>query len=185
MRVWKRKMAGFVVSLGMFLLISSPLYGADHTKIGYVISPKILTETVAGKDFISLVENLQERKKQEIKHEIEALSELESEIRNKKMFLNADAKEELLEEIMEKEKKIKRMREDSIAEIKKAEKNGMRKINKEATEIISKIGEAEKYDLIIDINSRANNTIYINPELDITDQVIEMYDQEYNSKKKK
>jgi Skp family chaperone for outer membrane proteins len=169
--------------LGTFLLVSSPLNGAAQPKIGYVISQKILVDSDAGRDFMVEKDELEEKKKQQLLNEAEKLKQLIEEAKSKQMFLKSEAKEELGEEIKEKEKRIERLKEDSVSDIKRFVKNAMRKMNEEASKIIMKIGDREKYDLIIDINSRINNVVYINPESDITDQVIEQYNQQYNKEK--
>ncbi len=179
-----KKIAIWSLFLGTVFLVSSPLCAAAQTKIGYVISQKILMDSEAGKSFITKLEKLKEQKEQQMKDEIEALKQLGEEAKSKQMFLNFDAKEELEQEIREKEKKIGRLKEDSVEEFKKMRKNNLRRINEEASKIIMEIGEKEKYDLIIDINSRASSVVYANPEGDITDQVIELYNQQYKIKKK-
>ncbi len=173
------------VFLGTFFLASSPVSSAAQTKIGYVISQRILMDSEAGKDFITRLEKLKDRKEQQIKDELAMLKQLGEEARSKQMFLKFEAKEELEQEIREKEKRIERLKEDSVEEFKKMRKNNLRKINEDASKIIMEIGEKEKYDLILDINSRANNVVYANPEQDITDQVIELFDQQYKIEKEK
>jgi outer membrane protein len=171
------------LSLGTFLLVFSPLNGIAQTKVGYVISQKILVDSDAGKDFMVEKDKLEEEKKQQLQNEADGLKQLIEEAKSKQMFLKSEAKEELGEEIKEKEKRIERMQEDSVSEMKKFVKNAMRKMNEEASKIIMEIGDREKYDLILDINSRVNNVVYINPEADITNKVIEQYNQQYNKEK--
>lgn len=180
----KKKIAVWGLFLVTSFLVFSPLHAAAETKIGYVISQKILMDSEAGKDFIAKLEKLKEQKEQQMKDELEILKHLEEEAKSKQMFLNFDAKEELEGEIREKEKRIERLKEDSVEEFKKMRKNNLRRINEEASKIIMDIGEKEEYDLIIDINSRASSVVYANPEGDITDQVIELYNQQYKTGKK-
>ena len=161
------------------LLLNSGAAAEEQTmpaaKIGYVHAQRILEETKAGKKIRRELDNLAKEKRAKLEAMKEEILKLDEELAQKQLVLAPEKKNSMEEEIRQKQLQLKRFQEDSLMAIKRFESEALKKINDTAMRIIKKIGEEEKYTLILEV--RESNILYADPSLDITDKVIEAYDR--------
>ncbi len=173
----KVKLIALISSLSVLLSIAWA--GAEEpapAKIGYVHAQRILEETKAGKKIRRALDNLAKEKRAKLEALKDKILKMDEELVKKQLVLSLDTKAKLEEDIRHKQLELKRYQEDSLMVLKRFEKEALTKINAAAMRIIKKIGEEEKYTLILEV--RESNILYADPQIDITDKVIEAYDQE-------
>ncbi len=162
-----------LLSLAMICLFSAEA-SAQAIKVGVIDmqrfqrNSKLFQQTQAQmkKKFDGMQQKLDEQKN--------AIVKLEDDLRKQGMMLSLDAQEEKRRDLEKKRRQFKFQQEDYTQEIKDAEIEAIQKIVKELEKIVKKIGENEKYTLILE--KRALGLLYYNETIDITDRVTQAYD---------
>ncbi len=174
------KIKAIALICSLSILLSIGLAGAEDvpatSKIGYVYAQRILEETIAGKRIKRKLDNLAKEKRIKLESFKDEILKLDEELAKKQLVLSPEAKLEMEDEIRQKQLKMKRYQEDSLMALKRFEKESLKLINNKAMQIIKKIGEEEKYTVILE--ARESNILFADPKTDITDQVIKAYDLE-------
>ncbi len=173
----KIKAIALISSLSILLSIGwASAEEPSSITIGYVHAQRILEETKAGKKVKRDLDNLAKENRMKLESMKDEILKIDEELAKKQLVLSMETKSQMEENIRRKQLDLKRYQEDSLMTIKRFEKEALTKINETAMQIIKKIGEEERYTLILEV--RESNILYANPTTDITDKVIEAYDRQ-------
>ncbi len=165
------------VSLGVLIIfmMSGSALGDDKLKVGVV---DIQQFQKTSKEFQKIGARLKQKFDQlqkKLDSEKQALERLEGEFTKQSMMLSLDAKEDKKRELEKKRRYYKYLYEDYTAEMKNSELEATRMVGKELEKAVRKIGEKEKFTLILE--RRTVGLLYFTDKIDITDQVVKIYDQ--------
>ncbi len=127
------------------------------------------------KKFESLQKKLEEKRK-----EIRAFKQ---DLERKAPLMSEDARIEKEREYKKKLRDFKDQSDDAQFEMRQEESKCMDPILKEIQKVVGQIGERDGYGLILEKNMPG--IYYINPHIDISDQVIKAYDRQAESRAKK
>jgi outer membrane protein len=149
---------------------------AAGSRIGYVDVQRVIVRSVAGvaareqleKDKVAMQKDVDNRK-------IE-VDKLREEMEKKGLVLSAESRREKDETLQRKVRDLRRLAEDLEKELQKKEQQATQRILQELTGIIEKMGKERGFLLIVE--RRSGGVIYGDPEGDVTDEVIKLYDQE-------
>lgn len=149
---------------------------SSELKIGYINSQRILEESKAGKEIAKNIEKFEKEKTDHIAQKKQEIEELEAELRKKEFAITPERKKEIEDGIRHKNLELKFFQESKDKEIKELYYKGLKKIENQVMDIVLKIGQEEGYDLILGRDE--SGILYANPKQDITDKVIQAYDQQ-------
>ena len=176
-------------TLGIVALVAGALIGgpvamgeAAGTRIGYVDVQKVIVRSVAG---VAAREQLEREKvtmQKDVDNRRTEVDKLREEMDKKGMVLSAEARREKDETLQRKVRDLRRLAEDLEKELQKKEQQATQRILQELTGVIEKMGKERGFLLIVE--RRSGGVIYGDPEHDITDEVIKVYDQEKAKEKK-
>jgi outer membrane protein len=173
--------AGALVLGGLFAGLTGPA-GAAGTRIGYVDVQRVIVRSVAG---VAAREQL-ERDKVAMQKDVDSrrveVDKLREEMDKKGLVLSAEARREKEETLQRKVRDLRRLAEDLEKELQRKEQQATQKILGELTGIIEKMGKERGFLLIVE--RRSGGVIYGDPEGDVTDEVIKLYDQEKAKERK-
>jgi len=165
----KKVLACFVL-LG--LLVASPLAYAESIKIGYFDLERILNESKRwSKERDAFVKKGNEWRKAFDKKKAE-LDAIKESLEKKAGMLNEQARKDKEREYQQKAKELDRLGQDADAELKQINKESAGRLNKSLMIIIKKLGQDNKYTVILE----AATVPYAAKEIDITDQVLKAFD---------
>ena len=140
-------------------------------KFAYVDVQRALNECDAGKrakaDFQGRVTSLEGRLQRE-QNEVQSLKD---EMEKKGMLMNADQRQGLQDQYMEKLKNFERDYKDSKDELQAKDQEITAKIVHDLAQVIRTLGERDNYTLVFEKGS----ILWGAPGIDITDQVIRAY----------
>lgn len=168
---------GFITAALMLLLGGNVARSdAAGSRIGYVDVQRVIVRSVAGvaareqleKDKVAMQKDVDNRK-------IE-VDKLREEMEKKGLVLSAESRREKDETLQRKVRDLRRLAEDLEKELQKKEQQATQRILQELTGIIEKMGKERGFLLIVE--RRSGGVIYGDPEGDVTDEVIKLYDQE-------
>jgi len=167
-----------LVTVALMLLLGGNVARSDAagTRIGYVDVQRVIVRSVAGvaareqleKDKVTMQKDVDNRK-------IE-VDKLREEMEKKGLVLSAESRREKEETLQRKVRDLRRLAEDLEKELQKKEQQATQRILQELTGIIEKMGKERGFLLIVE--RRSGGVIYGDPEGDVTDEVIKLYDQE-------
>jgi len=165
-----KKVLACLVFLG--LLIASPLAYAQAIKVGYFDMDRVINESKRwAKERDAFVKRGTELQKNYEKKATE-LKALKESLEKKAGMLSEQARREKEREFQQKVKDLDRLGQDADAELKQMNKESATRFNKSLMIVIKKLGQEEKYTLILE----AGLVAYASKEIDITDQVIKAFD---------
>lgn len=167
----------FRVFLGsLFLLtVHFQAVGAENVKIAVVNMKEFQQKSKAFKKIgASLKEKLDTLQKK-LDTEKEELLKLEEELKKQSIMLSLDAKEDKQMEVEKKRRYYKYLADEFRFELKAAEEEANKKFTLEVGKIVEEIGKKRGYTMIFQKNSPG--LVYINDAIDITDEIIKLYDK--------
>ncbi len=159
-----------------FLMFSSVVYGEVNLKIAYVSMMKAVGESNEGKQYKKLLEAQVAQSRKELKVKEQEIIRKQNELKNN-LMLNEAARKIKVDEITS-------MQRSLMAEAKKLE-NSFRQDEirhrgqsfQKLAEVVKKIAEKEKYDLVMELGLR-QTILYTKYDMtDITDKVISEYNK--------
>jgi len=165
----------------IFFLMLAPGIQAKELKIGYVDMNRALNECDEGKKAIEILERMVKEKQEMIRKKEEEIKKLDEEISRQSSILNPDALREKQDEKERLMRDYRRMVKDSQEEVEKKRQDFMEKILKQLRETAQQIGKEEGYTIIFE--KVASGIVYIPKEFDLTDKLIERFNE--ISKKKR
>jgi outer membrane protein len=167
---------------GMLIAAAAGTGEAAGTRIGYVDVQRVLVRSLAG---VAAREAL-EREKATMQKDIDArrseVEKLREELEKKGLVLSSEARREREETLQRKVRDLRRLAEDLEKELQRKEQQATQRILHEVTGVIERLGKERGYLLIIE--KRSAGVIYGDPEGDVTEEVIKLYDQEKAKEKK-
>jgi outer membrane protein len=165
-----KKVCALLVFLG--LLVASPLAYAQAIKVGVFDMDRVLNESKRwAKERDAFVKRGTELQK-DYEKKVAELKALKESLEKKAGMLSEQARREKEREYQQKARELERMGQDADAELKQMNKESSTRFNKSLTIIIRKLGQEEKYTLILE----GGTVPYASKEIDITDQVIKAFD---------
>ena len=176
------KVKGRILLILGFLFLSFALLQAQQTvKIGVVDSQKILFNSNRGKEVLAQLEKKSKEMQSKLDKLDKEIQQLENKISTQRVALDPEALTKLGDELQKKRTERQRFWEDSQREIASLRARLFTKMRNEILPIIQQIGKEKGYTLIVDLGDAG--AIYWDPAVDITDEVIKRYNQQYAKKK--
>lgn len=178
----KRALIGCVIAGLLLGWVTGAPAQAAGTKVGFVDVQKILVKSVAG---IAAREQLEKERgsmQKDLEFRRTELEKLRDELQKKGALLSAEARREKEETVERKNREARRLMEDFQKDLEKKEFGLTQKILQEIQGIVERFGKQKGFLFIAE--KRSSGLIYGDPESDVTDEIIKLYDQEHAKPKK-
>jgi outer membrane protein len=165
------------ITICFFHLFASSAFAADKVplKIGIINMQRILTESRTAKNYQAVFFKDWERKKAVLAAKEKEIRRLDEEIKNPGARITASALKEKTGTLSRQMKEIKQLREDMEEELRKKDIELSRKIVADLKKVLVTFSKTEGYTLILEKNS----TVLSDEAMDITDQLIKLYDAQH------
>ncbi|NNG00656.1 MAG: OmpH family outer membrane protein [Desulfobacteraceae bacterium] len=162
-----------LISIVLTLFIGSSIYGADVAKIGLVNFQRIFENSAAGK--AAKVEINQQGKKMEedLKTKGGELDQLKKKFEQEAVLMDKAMRETKEREFRIKVNDFKTLQKKYELEMQRIQKQIVDRLRKEVLKIVEAIGKKEGYLMIME----QRGVLYAPTSLDITDQVIQGYNE--------
>jgi len=106
---------------------------------------------------------------------------LETRLNTQRLTLSEESVLQLSSDLDRKRTDRKRKAEDSFKELQALQMRLFNRVQSELLPIIEQIGKDQGFDIIFDLSK--SGSVYFNPTLDVTDEVIKKYDTSKSGKK--
>lgn len=152
---------------------------AADLKIGIIDVDKAANESEEGKKAIASLKDLMASRQATVTEKGKSIEKMKADLEKQAAIISPDAKRSKLEEIERAERDFQRMLSDVNLELEKKRRELTEAIYKEILDMVDKIGQEEKYDVIFPIQS----IVYGNKGYDITELVIKRYNESKKASK--
>jgi outer membrane protein len=162
-------------------LVALSAFAFAEFKLGIINPQAVLQTSIKGKEAIGRLQALQSSKQKKFESMQKEIENLEKEALSP--ALNQEARDRKAQDLQNKRVEIKRFAEDAQKESMTAQQKEFEKIQTDLMPIIEKIAKDNGYSLILDLNTAG--VTYFNPGIDITSQVVAVYDAQSAAAPKK
>jgi outer membrane protein len=167
-----------VSAVFLFLLLSVPVWGQEKVRIGFVDLQKAIRDSQAGKRAREQFQAEIKKIESGLLKEKQDLERLKSDLEKKGLLLKAEERRSMEKEFQRRARGYQRQMKDSREELRQREAEMTGSILKELEKVVTKIGEQEKFTLILE----RTQVLYTDQGVDITDRVIKSFDRRAGNK---
>jgi outer membrane protein len=176
-------MRNIIIVLVTSLILASPSWAQaqEALKLAYVDLQKALNLCVAGKDakdaFGEVVKNAEKR----LSLQQDELTELKDLLEKQGMMLNEEVRRNKAKEYEVKLRDFKRLYDDSQQDLQEKDAELTKDILGDLVGVVDRYGKENNYTFVFEKNETL--LLYGSSALDITDEIIKIYDTEYQASK--
>ncbi len=150
-------------------------------EIGVIDSAKVMQTSAEGKKAIFTLKQKDQQIADELAKIDNQAKELETKLSTQKLVLSLESQQQISYDLEQLRTKRKRAEEDFTKEYRQLEFNLATKIRKEVFPIIETVAKEKNFRLVLDLS--VTGAAYVDPVIDITDEVIQRYDEARSSAK--
>ncbi len=161
-----------------FLLLSTPVF--SQIKIGVFDSQRLSEETEQGRKYQSELDAFRDKKYVEIEAKEKEIKSLEDQLKAKELSLSEEKRNNLQKEIQKKYVELQRLRDDASRDFQNELLEVQKKFQEDLLDIVARIGREQGYTIIFE----KMQVIYFSGVVDITNDVIAKFNEDFLSKQK-
>lgn len=166
-----------------FLLLIMAVFSANaFAKIGVVDFQKILKESDGGKDVFSKLQSKADEYDKKLTALGDGIKKLQTEYAAKESVYDEAAKDKKRSDIQRQIRDFNQNKEDYAKELKRLENRYLKGIQDEVLKIVTSMGKELALDVVLEVNN--SGVLYTDPKVDITDNVIQRYNNVFKQQKK-
>lgn len=170
-----RKIYSIVLTGILLVFFSAVTFAQTDSKVGFVDLSRTFDEYQKTKDFDKELEKKGDTKQEQREKLVKDIRKMREEIE----LMNEKAREKKEQDIEAKIKELQEFDQDAKAMLTKERDDMVRDILKEMNDVIQEYGEGHGYSIIL--NDRV--LLYGNKALDLSDDIIKILNDKYNTKK--
>ena len=116
-------------------------------------------------------------KKKELEQKQNEINSLQDQLNKGSNTLSDSAKNDLYKNIESKKKSLQREVEDAQADLEADQQKLLQQLGQKILAVIEKYSRDNGYTLVVDVSSPQTPVLYASPSIDITKEIIELYDK--------
>jgi outer membrane protein len=167
-------LAGLVMALAAAALAQTP---SQPNKVGIMNLQGAMASTQEGQKAISELQQRYEPKRKELEKKQSEIQALRDQLTRGSNTMSDEAKQTLQRDIDQKTKSWNRDSEDAQADLQADEDRLFQGFFEKMQVVIDKYARDNGYSLILDIGSQQSPVIYVSNTIDITTDIIALYDK--------
>ena len=161
---WIVLLTGFV-SMGL---------AQETFEIGVINSAKVMQTSAEGKKAMFTLKQKEQQINDELTKIDNQAKELELKLSSQKLVLSLEAQQQIAYDLEQLQTKKERAEEDYTKKYKQLEFSLVTKIRNDVFPIIESVAKEKNFRLVLDLS--VTGVAYVDPVIDITDEVIQKYD---------
>ena len=165
-----------VISGLLFILLFS--CGLAQSKVGFVNSQDILSGTAEGKKNLVELDGFWAGKQKDFDTRNQGINTLQQNIMAQQRTLGADALAQMQRDLVQKQTDLSRFQEDARAEGNQKQTEILQAISQKVQVIIEEYAKNNAFAVIFVVDQ---SQAYVSPKLDVTAEIIKLYDERYPS----
>lgn len=167
-----------MIALPLLALFAAAFAGAQTpTKVGVIQIQTALVSTKDGQKAVSELESRMAPKQKDMERKRSEIQELQDKLSKGGNAMAQAAKDDLAHDIDAKTKSYNRDMEDARAELDTEQRKLLADLSGKMQVVIDKFALANGYAVLLDVSNQNTNVLYVASGVDITKDVIELYDK--------
>ncbi len=166
----------------LIILCLASLAMAKELKIGVVDLQQVVRRSEAGKEALAKLQKKFETLRQQLQNKEQELKRFKDDLEKKAPLLSPEARQEKERQYQKMLREFQAQREDAQYEMRQAEQKALQPILKDLEQVVKQMAEKEGYDLILE--KKMPGVYWTSPAIDLTDHIVELYNQYRKTKKK-
>jgi outer membrane protein len=162
-------------ALGLGLILPAPAQSPG--KVGVINIQGAIISTKDGQKAASEIQTRFNPKKAELDKRQSDIGQLQDQLNRGRNTLSEEAQQKLVREIDQKTKALNRDTEDARAELDQEQQKLMGELFSRIQVVLDKYAKDNGYTLILDISSAQTPVMYASNAIDVTRDIIELYDK--------
>jgi outer membrane protein len=159
------------------LVLALPALAEDPAKVGVINLQSAIVGTKDGQKAANDIQVRFNPKKADLDKRQGDIAQLQDQLNRGRNTLGEDARQKLMREVDQKTKALNRDTEDARAELDQEEQKIMNELGSRIMAVIDKYAKDHGYAMILDVSSPQTPVMYASNTLDITRDIIELYDK--------
>lgn len=143
-------------------------------KYGVINSQMVLERSAEGKRVIAQLQDKDKKGQADLTRLDNEIKALETKLSTQRLTLTEEAALQINSDLERKRTDQKRLSEDAVREIQELQYRLFNKVQGELIPIIEGLGKEKGMDIIFDLTK--SGAVYVNPVIDLTEEVIRRYD---------
>ena len=148
-----------------------------QTKVGIIAFQNAIISTKDGQKAAADLTAKFAPKKGDLEKKQSTIAQLQDQLRKGTNTMSEEAKQKLMREIDQTTKSLNRETEDAQAELDQEQNKIMQELGQRIIAVIDKYAKENGYSLIVDVSSQQTPVIYAANSIDITQDIIALYDK--------
>ncbi len=172
-----------MIFVGVTLVLLSgvmPSYGADVAKIGVIDFQRILETSSVGKSADAEIKKQGKKMEIELRQKQTELQALNDKLEREALVMSKEMREDKQREFRIKVNDLKLLEKKYNKEMKMLNRKLGKRMQDEVFELVAEFGKKEGFLLIVE--KMAGGVVYAPQTIDITDQVIQIYNEKFAEK---
>lgn len=165
-----------LVVISVLLFVFLTFSGLAQTKVGFVNSQEILSGTAEGKAKLGELDQFWAGKQKEFDTRNQEITTLQQNIMAQQRTLDAESLAKMQRDLEQKQTELRRFQEDSRSEGNQRQEEILQAISQKVQVIIEEYAKNNSFAVIFVIDQ---SQAYVNPKLDVTAEIIKLYDERY------
>jgi outer membrane protein len=159
------------------LALALPALAEDPAKVGVINLQSAIVGTKDGQKAANGIQARFNPKKADLDKRQGDIAQLQDQLNRGRNTLSEEARQKLVREIDQKTKSLNRDTEDARAELDQEEQKIMNELGSRIGLVIDKYAKDNGYAMILDVSSPQTPVMFASNTIDITRDVIELYDK--------
>src|SRR6266851_7473063 len=159
------------------MALALPALAQNPTKVGVINLQSAIVGTKDGQKAANDIQSRFNPKKAGLDRRQSEIGQLQDQLNRGRNTLSEDARQKLVREIDQKTKSLNRDTEDARAELDQEEQKIMNELGSRIGAVIDKYAKDNGYALVLDVSSPQTPVMYASNTIDITREIIELYDK--------
>ena len=151
--------------------------GSVPNKVGIIHIQNAIISTKDGQKAAAELQTRFAPKKSDLEKKQSTISQLQDQLRKGSNTMSEDAKQKLMREVDQNTKSLNRETEDAQAELDQEQNKIMQELGQRISAVIDKYARDNGYSMILDVSSPQTPVMYAASGIDITQDVIALYDK--------
>ena len=178
--MWRSSSKILLLAL-LFTFLVSAGFAQESGKIGIVNSNEVIQKSTEGKAVMAQLQKKDKSNSSRISTMDEKIRELETKLNTQRLTLTQESILQLTSELERKRTERKRFAEDSLRELQELRFRLFTKVQDEVIPIIEGLGKERNLEIIFDLAN--SGAVFVNPTIDLTEEVIKRYNASKATKK--
>ncbi|MBI4874743.1 MAG: OmpH family outer membrane protein [Acidobacteria bacterium] len=150
---------------------------APPTRVGVIHIQNAIIGTKDGQKAAAELETKLAPKRKELEGKQSAIAQLQDQLNKGRNTMAADQREKLIRDIDQRTKSLNRDTEDAQAEVEQEQQKILQELGQRIMAVIDKYARDNGFNLILDVSSPQTPVLYISSGIDITQEIVALYDK--------